>query len=110
MDARRDIHNLVEDILGDDPRRALIAFRRLRDFELPWIEQRVVALARRNEWKWATIARLLGCTRQNVSQRFGSARLALRPDPEAYKHAAEANFARLTARRPELDDDEAVAW
>ena len=53
------LHIIVEDWLGDDARRALIAYHRLVDDELPWIEQRVVGLARRDGWSWARIGRLL---------------------------------------------------
>ena len=55
MDVARELHQLIDDLLGDDPRRALIAYRRLTVDEMPWIEQRVVALARRNGWNFARI-------------------------------------------------------
>ena len=111
MTVQRDLNHIIDDLLADDPRRALIAYRRLRDFELSWIEQRIVTLARRDDWPWARIARLLGTSRQNITKRFGgTARLITRPDPDVAKHAFEADFARATRWRPELDNDEAVAW
>ena len=73
MEVRDQLKALLDDVLDDDPRAALIAYRRLVEHELPWIEQRVVALARREEWNWAKIARLLGRTRQSVHERFRTA-------------------------------------
>lgn len=72
MDIRDELHELVDDVVGDDPRRALMAYRRLSGDELGWLEQRVVALARRNEWSWGRIARILGRSRQSVHRRFAS--------------------------------------
>ena len=60
MDIRGTLHQLVDDMLDQDPRRALIAYRLMAHEHLPWLEKRVVALARRENWKWAPIGRLLG--------------------------------------------------
>lgn len=110
MNARADLHRLVDDLLSDDPRTALVAYRRLTVDELPWLEQRVVALARINGWKWATIGRLLGRTRQGLQQRFRNIKLALRPDPLADRHQYEATFDRLREDARRLSDDDPIAW
>lgn len=34
---------MVDDILGEDPRAALIAYRELSGEQLPWLEQRIAA-------------------------------------------------------------------
>jgi hypothetical protein len=108
MSTRTDLDSLLDDIFEDDPRRALIAFRKLTQDELPWIEQRVVALARREDWNWARIGRLLGRSRSAMQQRFTYPRIKARPDPYAATKAQEAALARYD-RRSELDSDP-VAW
>jgi FdhD protein len=45
MAIRRELHHLLDEVLHDDPRRALIAGRRLSDDHLPWLEARAVASA-----------------------------------------------------------------
>ena len=45
MDLRRELHLIIDHLLGDDPRRALTAYGRL-EAELPWLLQRAVAIAR----------------------------------------------------------------
>lgn len=106
----RDLTSLIDDLLSDHPRTALIAYRRLTVDELPWLELRVVALARRQGWGWATIARLLGRTRQSVHERFHSARIALRPDPNLAKHRQQAAFAGIAEEARRCTDDDPVAW
>ena len=81
MNVADQLHIIIEDLLGDDPRRALIAYRRLVADELPWIEQRAVGLALRDEWSWARIGRLLGRSRQAVRKRFDGLPPIRRPDP-----------------------------
>ncbi|HEY4331923.1 MAG TPA: hypothetical protein VGM78_05120 [Ilumatobacteraceae bacterium] len=110
MDTRADLHRLLDNLLSDDPRTALIAFRQLSTDELPWLEQRTVALARRHGWNWATIARLLGRTRQSVHARFHNARLAVRPDPDLARHRQEAEFAGIREQVRRSSDDDPVAW
>ncbi|CAB4886268.1 unannotated protein [freshwater metagenome] len=119
MDIRSRLHVMVDDILGDDPRTALIAFRELSGEQLPWLEQRVVALARRDEWAWARIARLLGRSRQQVHQRFRTLTPALPHDPMAAHRRWETEAARLlanvtgrasNARATSNSDDEAIPW
>lgn len=46
MAIRTELHHLLDEVLGDDPRRSLIAVRRLHDDHLPWLEARAVAKAR----------------------------------------------------------------
>ena len=111
---RDDRDKLLDAILGDDPKRALAAYRDLADRQLPWLEQRVVALARRDGLNWAVIGRLLGRTRQSVRERF--ARIVARPAPgrressyERMVREHEEAFLRLINPRPEPDDDP-VAW
>ena len=110
MDVRRDLNRIIDDVLGDDPRAALIACARLADDELPWLEQRVVALARREGWNWARIGRLLRRTRQSVRQRFDNAQLAMRHDPHLDYHRSEAGFANLRRDFERAADDDPVAW
>ena len=83
MDIRGRLHLMIDDILGQDPRAALIAMRELNDHHVPWLEQRVVSLARRERWTWARIARLRGRSRQHVHQRFKTITPTLPHDPMA---------------------------
>lgn len=112
---------MIDDILGQDPRDALIALRELNTHQMHWLEERVVALARRDEWSWARIARLLGQSRQHVHQRFKTLVPSLPHDPMAEHRRWELETARLIAevRRgrsgkahadANSDDDEAVPW
>ena len=111
---RDDLDTLLDAILGDDPKQALAAYRDLADRQLPWLEQRVVALARRDGLNWAVIGRLLGRTRQTVRERFGT--IVARPAPgrseSSYSRMVrehEEAFLRLNNPRPEPDDDP-VGW
>ena len=111
MDVHLHLTSLIDDLLSDDPRAALIAYRRLAVDELPWLEQRVVALARREGWAWAPIARLLGRTRQSVHQRFHRAMIALRPDPSVAKHRQEATFASIADEvRRRNEEEDPIGW
>ena len=89
---------LVEDALGDDPRKALIAYRKLTAEQLPWIEQRVVMLARQQDWNWARIGRLLGRSRSALLQRFSQCQMLPRPDPEAAQREFERELLRRVGR------------
>jgi hypothetical protein len=102
------LHLLIDDLLGDDPRRALIAYHRLVDAELPWIEQRAVGTARRAGWSWARIGRLLGRSRQAVQKRFEGLAPIRRPDPRAEVQRREAEFARLL--RGVRSEPDVVPW
>ena len=62
---------------GDDPRRALIACRLLTDDHLPWVECKVIALARREGWSWRRIAQLLMRSRQSVFTKHRAGSIAL---------------------------------
>jgi hypothetical protein len=62
----------VDQILGDDPRLALIALRQLLDEDVPWLERSAIRTARREGYEWARIGRLLGRTRQAIRQRYAS--------------------------------------
>ncbi|MCU1389149.1 MAG: hypothetical protein JWL72_2487 [Ilumatobacteraceae bacterium] len=110
MNVRAQLDQLLDDVLSDDPRTALIALHRLVDDELPWIEQRVVALARREGWNWATIARLLGRSRQSVHERFRNIRLALRPDPHLAKHVQERAYRGIAEAVRRNQDDDPIGW
>jgi hypothetical protein len=66
---RNELTRILDDALGDDPKRALIAVRQLKD-EVEWLTERSVALARREGWDWGRISRLLGITRQWARERF----------------------------------------
>lgn len=117
MNVRNDLVRIIDDLLGDDPRLALIACARLTNDEIPWLEQRAVSLARRNGWNWAKIGRLLRRTRQSVRQRFDNATLAMRPDPHLLRHRQAAEFAgiheeirRSAACDGSGDGDDPIAW
>lgn len=101
-------------MLSDDPRTALIALRRLIDDELPWLQQKVVAMARCAGWNWATIGRLLNRDRTSVRQRFDQVRLTMRPPKRTFTSDHEHEMREATAdlqRRRRYDaDDEPVAW
>ena len=90
---RDELRRLVDEVLGDDPRTALVAYRDLADRQLPWVEQRVVALARREGLNWAQIARQLGRSRQAVQRRFVT--IVPRPAPGP----RETAFERLVRRQ-----------
>ena len=68
--SEREIVALVIDLLGPRPVPALIAYRRLVEEYLPWMEQRLVRRARRRGSSWAGIGRALHRSRQAVHQRF----------------------------------------
>jgi hypothetical protein len=130
MDVRVDLHRLVDEVLDDDPRAALIAYRRLADEHLAWLEERVVRLARREQWTWARIGRLLGRSRQAVRQKHPDSLHPPRRAPrraeyaEAERRRAERALAASGARRsgrrdggdrdagddPDDDAGEVVAW
>ncbi|MCU1387693.1 MAG: hypothetical protein JWL72_1031 [Ilumatobacteraceae bacterium] len=110
MSVRDDLVRIIDDVLGDDPRTALLAYHRLTAHELPWLEQRVVMHARANDWNWATIGRLLGRTRQSMRQRFDGATLALRPDPHLQKHRQESAYRRIAEDVRRSYDDDPIGW
>ncbi len=65
----KELHGLVDQALSRDPRTALIAAHTL-EADLQWLMERAVVLARNDGWNWARIGRLLGRSRQSVSERF----------------------------------------
>lgn len=52
MDLHGRLNRCIGDTLGQDPRAALIAYRQLADEYMPWLETRVVALAKRRKWTY----------------------------------------------------------
>ena len=62
----------INDMLEDDPRRALIALRAFTEHDLPWLERRTVRAARRAGYSWGRMGRLLGQSRQGLRQRYKS--------------------------------------
>ena len=117
--AREDWDELLAEALGPDPMRALIAYREIADNQLPWLEQRVVALAVREQLSFAHIARLLGRTRQSVHAKFRT--IVARPAPPTPAALAEREYRRQEelVRRFRLGlplgdaaeaDDDPVAW
>ncbi len=110
---------MVEHSLGDDPRRALVAARQLGE-ETEWLLQRAVALARREQWTWGRIGRLLGVSRQAARQRFGGIVPTLPPHQRADHQTPAALHNRETERmirqmkagtwRIDRGDDEVVPW
>lgn len=68
--AEREIVSLVIDLLGPRHVPALVAYRRLTEEYLPWMEQRLVRRAHGQGSTWADIGRTLHRTRQAVRHRF----------------------------------------
>ena len=95
MDIARRLHLIIDDMLGQDPRRALIAHRELKDEHLPWLEQRIVALAKRDGWSYGRMARLLGVSRQHLHRRFSTLRPATPVDHRAEQQALERMIVRM---------------
>lgn len=58
MDLHRELHLIVDHLLGDDPRRALTAYGRL-EAELPWLLRRAFAIARADGWSDERICRFV---------------------------------------------------
>ena len=121
MFLRSAAHRHIEDALGDDPRVALVAVRKLVEDDLPWLERRAVRLARANGFSWATIGRLLCRSRQAVRKRYGAIDgtrepIVMPPVDDAQRVMAAIARSRADDRRrrelAELDDGEvdAVAW
>ena len=94
---RQQLHRMIDDALDDDPRRALIAARQLQE-EVVWLLQRAVALARRQEWSWGRIGRLIGTTRQAAQQRFGSVVPRVPPHRRADRQDPMVQHLRETER------------
>jgi hypothetical protein len=113
---RQELIDMIDHALGDDPKQAVIASRRLND-EVDWLTERSVALARREGFNWARIGRLLGITRQSARLRFKSAPPRLPPHVVARNRylAEQRETERLinTIGRPKATDqdgDDVVAW
>ena len=111
MSVGTELHGLIDDLLSDEPRRALAAYRRLADDQLPWLERRAVLMARQDDTSWAGIGRLLRRSRQAVQQKFDRTFLAaeLTPAPQRLSPWQEdqIHFDRLLAgsARDRLVDD-----
>jgi hypothetical protein len=112
MDIGTRLHRLLDDVLGQDPRRALIAYRQLADEHLPWLELRVVALAKREGWSLARMGRLLGHSRQTMHRKFRTIRPALPNDPDVDQQRANRAFRWWTdpTNRTAYIDQDPVAW
>jgi hypothetical protein len=70
MPDRDTIVRHVDEALGDDPRIALIAARKLLRDDVPWLELRAVRHARVYGYNWARIGRLLQRSRQALRSRY----------------------------------------
>lgn len=114
---RDGLVEMIDRALGDDPRQALMAARDLVA-EVAWLQQRAVALARREGFDWGRIGRNLGLTRQGARKKFPAA--PPRQPPHIIRQTA-ADRDRLrterlisslkngtVGRRDDLDDP--VAW
>jgi hypothetical protein len=113
---RRELVDMIDRALGDDPKHALIASHQLRK-EVEWLTERSVALARREGFDWARIGRLLGITRQAARVRFKAAPPRQPPHVAARNHylAEERETERLInelarAKPAQQDDYDVVAW
>lgn len=113
---RRQLIAMIDDVLDDDPKAALIAAHRLSQ-ELVWLQQKAVATARVNGWGWGRIGRLLGMTRQGARKKFPLAPPVPSPHTIAMnrylKEQRESErlvqrFRHGTLGRP--DDDDPVFW
>ena len=111
MDIRGRLHLMIDDILSDDPRAALIALRELSDHHIPWLEQRVVVLARRERWAWARIARLRGRSRQQIHKQFRTIAPTIPHDPMAASRRWELESIRLLNEyKAGSSNDEVAGW
>ncbi len=109
----KELQRLVDAVMGDDPRAALTAYRDLADRQLPWLEQRVVALARREGLNWTDIGRALGRSRQAVRKRFGAviARPAPGPRETAFERALrQQNEAYERFKNPQAEEADPIGW
>jgi hypothetical protein len=112
---RIELIGMIDNALGDDPKRALIAARQLRD-EVEWLTERSVALARREGWDWGRISRLLGITRQWARERFKTAPPRLPPHVVAHnrytaeRRETERLIGQLGRPKRRAQDDDPVAW
>ncbi|MCB0981728.1 MAG: hypothetical protein H6513_04145 [Acidimicrobiaceae bacterium] len=115
---RNELVLLIDQVLGDDPKRALAAACQLRQ-EIVWLEQRAVAHARANGFDWGRIGRNLGLTRQGARKKFGNLTVAAPPHVVARDRSRqqEYEFTRLWNRISEGrygeggdDGDEPVFW
>ena len=116
---RKSIDRLLDQALGEDPRLAVAAARRLRA-EFEWIEQRAVALARREGYDWGRIGRLLGVSRQSARSRFIGLRPTVPPSDrlgaqshdatDRAEHTRSMNRIREDSYQQQLADDDVVPW
>ena len=117
----RELHSLIDDMISDDSRRALAAYRRFANEHLPWLERRAVLAGRQRGDSWAAIARLLGRSRQSVQQRFDrSFSIDELRAPTPFVSAPEAAHQFYAAVRQDLarerwadeaaDDNGLVGW
>ncbi len=111
---RTELVGMIDDALGEEPKRALIAARQLKE-EVEWLTERSVALARREGYDWGRISRLLGITRQWARVRFKTAPPRLAPHVVARNRytAEQRETKRLIGQlgQPKRrDQDDGVAW
>lgn len=93
MSRPSQIRHDLELALRGEPREAVAAVRRLGADDLPWLEDRVVRLAREHGYTWAKIGRLLGRSRQAVTKRFA----AIDGTPQPLPLAAPTDEQRIMA-------------
>jgi hypothetical protein len=94
---RHELSCLIDDVLGEDAKAALIALRQFGN-ELDWLEERVITRARADGWSWRPIGRLLNVDHSSLSRRFRHVDRAprLRPAPEpSWGQADTAAWFRL---------------
>ena len=115
---------MIDESLGDDPKRALVAAVALQG-EVVWLLQRAVALARAAGWDWGRIGRLLGVSRQAARQRYrviaplGPPHTRNLSSLDRQARAGERAINEMRNRRRNsgqtggrngYDDDDPVAW
>lgn len=97
-----ELHRLVDDLVDDDARTALVAVRRMFADLAPELEERSVRQARSEGLNWAIIGRLLGRSRQALHRRFGHVERAdvrpLRTDAATAMATRERVRARAISR------------
>jgi hypothetical protein len=111
MLSRVSLYNRIDEALGDDPRAALIAVRRLLTEELPWIEVRAVRMARSKGYPWARIGRALGRSRQAIQRRYADVEHTWPPIPREPEGRAERQERAIAAIYRNADRRKAqAAW
>lgn len=119
MTCPTEIKQRIDEAVGVEPRLAVVAVRRLRSEDLPWLEERAVRFARAQGYSWARLGRLLGRSRQATQKRFAPIDGTPQPMPRRTMHDDTRFMIRRWSRRAderrwnefvELEAADAVPW